>query len=173
MKDTWFSISFIVFSSWPYYKEGFEVSSLTILWVGLSFHAHLLKIRSRQAMKLRKTLGRRKNWRTIQIQVRKKNRKNTVCSDNPTPLWSDYPTSALGLSDVEECASDYGSEHPSEKLFSKAPNFLHVRLIRRHQVDTSEQASDHSPESLFSGWDFLFRIGWSDAWFLDRRINEQ
>ena len=71
-----------------------------------------------------------------------------MCSDNPTPLWSDYPTSALGLSDVEECASDYGSEHPLEKLFSRAPNFLHVRLIRCHQVDTSEQASDHSPERV-------------------------
>ena len=44
---------------------------MTIQRVGLRFHAHLLKISSRPAKKLRKTLGSRKNRRSNQLQVRK------------------------------------------------------------------------------------------------------
>jgi len=100
MNDTWFSIGFIVFSSWPYYKEGFEVSSLNILWVGLRFHAHLLKNSSRPAMKTRETLGRRKNQRSNQIEVRKLETGKYQCARvirrthgrTIRPLHSDDPT---------------------------------------------------------------------------------
>ena len=44
--------------------------------------------------------------------------KNTVSPDYPTPIVSDYPTKAAGLSDARNVVSDKGSDHSPERVFA-------------------------------------------------------
>ena len=64
--------------------------------------------------------------------------KNTVGSDNPTTLGSDYPGKADGLSDELKTWSDFASCYSSESLFPMAEFILQGRMIRRSQKSPSD-----------------------------------
>ena len=76
MKNTWFSIGFIVSSSWPYYKGGSKLVAWPFKELALDFMHTCSKINSRQAKKLRKALGSRKKQSPKWIQVRKQKQEN-------------------------------------------------------------------------------------------------
>ena len=155
MKNTWFSIGFIVYSSWPYYKGGFEVSSLTIQRVGLRFHAHLLKISSRPAKKLKKTLGSRKNRRSNQLQVRKAETGNIQwvriiripLGRINLSMHSDYPT-------LQNTRRILGGSITQRACFSETKIYFRLGLSDARQNEGRTKARVILQRACFLGWVF-------------------
>ena len=88
--------------------RGFEASSLIIQRVGFRFHAHLLKINSRQPRKLRETLGSRKDRHTNQLQVREAENGKSSRFGLSEYTGSDKHFKRLGLSESTRVKSDFG-----------------------------------------------------------------